>query len=325
MSLKHPHDDARDLRTAARWLRCYPAAWRKRYGEELKDLILATSGEGGVPWRTRADLLRSGAFERLRNFGLGGDSPAADQVRAGALIVLCAWAIFLVGGFTLQRFAENWSTLRPDTAVTTAQAAFVAVQALAPLAGLIVLLGIAAALPSVLALLRAGRWREIRQPILRAIPFTLAAIVSFAVIAVWARQLDGPQRNGHDAAYAAGFVAMVLICCACLATWTIAAVSVARRIELTSILLRLQAALAAAASFAMLAITLATGIWWATLASNAPWILHGQNAGGSTSPITPPLLVAGALMAFATALASFGAIWALRALPALRKQYPAAS
>lgn len=323
MSLKHPHDDARDLRTAARWLRCYPAAWRKRYGEELKDLILATSGEGGVPWRTRADLLRSGAFERLRNFGLGGDSPAADQVRAGALIVLCAWAIFLVGGFTLQRFAENWSTLRPDTAVTTAQAAFVAVQALAPIAGLIVLLGIAAALPSMLSLLRAGRWQEIRRPIVRAIPFTLAAIVSFMVIAVWAHQLDGPQRNGHDAAYAAGFVAMALICCACLCAWTVAAVAVARRIELTSMLLRVQARLAAAASLAMLTITLATGVWWATLAGNAPWVLHGDNAAGPASPVTPQLLVAGTLMAFATALAAFGAFWALRALPALRERHAA--
>ncbi len=91
------------------WLRLYPSAWRERYGEELQELVLATSGEGPIPWHTRIDLLRSGVRERLHAMGLaGGDTPPAEQARAGALLVLCAWALFVVGGGVTQKFSEQW-------------------------------------------------------------------------------------------------------------------------------------------------------------------------------------------------------------------------
>jgi hypothetical protein len=319
------------------WLRCYPRSWRARYGEELEDLIHSMSGEAPLPWRARIDLVRGGLRERARSFGFGGQGvPAGERARAGALLVLCAWAIFLVGGAVLQRFAENWQTLTPAGSSDAARAAFTAVEVLAALAAAIVLLGIACALPGLTALLRAGRWREIRRPILRALLLTLAASASVAAIAAWAHTLDSAQRNGSDTVYGLGFVAMALVCCACLAAWTAAAVTVARRLEPASMRLRLQAKLAGGAGAAMLAITAAVGVWWAVLATNAPWALHGDKPpligpGGletsqaltlhghslASSPVTPQLLLAGALMAIATALATFGAIWALRAVPEL--------
>ena len=71
----------------------------------------AMSGEAPLPWRTRIDLVRAGLRERARGLGFGGQGvPAGERARAGALLVLCAWAIFLVGGAILQRFAENWQS-----------------------------------------------------------------------------------------------------------------------------------------------------------------------------------------------------------------------
>ena len=315
------------------WLRAYPRSWRARYGEELEELISAMSGGAPVPWRTRIDLVRAGLRERARGLGFGGQGvPAGQRARAGALLVLCAWAIFLVGGAILQRFAENWKELTPAGSADAASAAIVAIKVLAPVAAVIVLAGIVCALPGVLALVRVRGWQEIRRPILRAVLLTLAAILAVAAIAAWAHTLDPAQRNGDDTAYGVAFVAMALVCCACLAAWTVAAVAIAQRLELGSLRLRVQARLAGAAGAAMLAITAAVGVWWAVLAEKAPWALHGQGPpaigpGGletsealalhghslTSSPVTPPLLLAGALMAFATALAGFGAIWALRA------------
>jgi hypothetical protein len=328
--------EARDAGRGGLWLRCYPRGWRARYGEELEELIHSMSAEAPLPWRTRIDLVRAGLRERARGVGFGGQGvPAGERARAGALLVLCAWAIFLVGGAILQRFAENWQTLTPAGSADAAGAAMVAVKVLAVLAGAIVLLGIGCTLPGLLALLRAGRWREILSPVLRALALTLAALASVAAIAAWAHTLDSAQRNGSDPAYEFGFVAMAVVCRLCLAAWTAAAVAVARRLELASLRLRLQAKLAGAAGLAMLAITAAVGLWWAVLATKAAWALHGDKPpligpGGleasqaltlhpdlASSPVTPQLLLAGALMVIATALAAFGAIWALRALPEL--------
>jgi hypothetical protein len=53
-------------RTSARLLRFYPPARRKRYGEELKDLIVEASDRGDVSWRTRLDVALAGSCERVR-------------------------------------------------------------------------------------------------------------------------------------------------------------------------------------------------------------------------------------------------------------------
>ncbi|MHB2000181.1 MAG: hypothetical protein ACYCSI_08345 [Solirubrobacteraceae bacterium] len=314
---RHPGEE-RLLRSARRWVRCYPASWRARYGDELADLILATSG-GGVPWRTRIDMLRSGGVERVRRFGLGSGSAPNARVRAGALITLCGFAIFLVGAAVFQRFAENWQELKGPVSVPAAGDAILATKILAPLAALAVLCGILLALPGALGVMVKERWMTARVPLRWALRLSVAAVASLALIAIWAHGLSASQRNGHDTAYEIGFSAMALIYVACLATWTIAALSIATRIELGPRMARVQAWLAASVGLAMLAIAAASGVWWATLAQRLPWVLHGLSVAGPASPVTRPLLVSGGLIALGAAIGACGGAIALHGLRAQRQ------
>lgn len=302
------HD--RKLRTAQRWLRCYPATWRVRYGEELTDLILAMSS-GGVGWNTRLDMLRSGAGERMRRFGLGRGAPATARVRAGALVTLCGFAIFLVGASVFQRFAENWQELKGHASVAAAGDAMVAIKILGLLAALAVLCGILLALPAALRLLAGELTATIRTPLRWALSLSISAIASFALIAIWAHGLSASQRNGHDTAYEIGFSAMALLSIACLGVWTVCALSIASRIDFSPRLARIQTALTTGVAGAMLAITAAVGVWWATLASTVPWVLHGVGLHGPASPVTPQLLLGGALIALGAAVGACGSAIAL--------------
>jgi hypothetical protein len=53
-------------RDAKRVLRWYPAAWRRRYGQELIGMLDDTHGEDKLPLRVRIALVRSGLIERIR-------------------------------------------------------------------------------------------------------------------------------------------------------------------------------------------------------------------------------------------------------------------
>ncbi|HEY1690206.1 MAG TPA: hypothetical protein VGF95_15230 [Solirubrobacteraceae bacterium] len=303
--------DDRRRRTTRRWLRCYPASWRARYGEELADLILATSSGEAIAWSTRLDVLRSGAGERLRRFGLGSGARATARVRAGALITLCGFAIFLVGAAVFQRFAENWQELKGQASVTAAGDAVLAMKVLAPLAALAVLCGILLVLPTALGVLVAERSTTARTPLRWALRLSVAAVASLALIAISAHGLSASQRNGHDTAYEIGFSAMAILGVACLAAWIICALSIASRIELSPRLARIETALATSVAMAMLMITAAVGVWWATLANTVPWVLHGVGFHGPTSPVTAPLLLAGALIALGAAIGACGCAIAL--------------
>ena len=298
---------------SGRWLRCYPRAWRDRYGEELQELIVATSGNGALPMRVRLDLARGGMRERLRSVGFGSGIPPAERARAGTLLVLCAWAVMLVGGGVLQRFSENWREVTPLADRGLPGVAYDALIFAAALAGIAVLAGMALALPRLVALLRGGGWRDLRAPIGRALEATALAIVATVAIMIWAHGLDSAQRNGHDLAYGIGFLAWGVAAVACLLSWTVVAVQAARRLTPSMAWLRSETALAAVAAVCMVATTIATAVWWAALASSAPWALGDLSQGSGGRIVTMPLLLAGVLMAIGAGLGMIGAAHALRA------------
>ncbi len=292
---------------------CYPRAWRERYGEELDELLEATSGHGRVDARAAADVVRAGLVERLREWGIGEGVPAYERARGGVLLVLVAWAAFLVAGARVQKFAEHWRAFTPLPVRGLPDGAFHVLVVAAAFGAACALLGVALALPAVLADLRAGGWRAVRRPLLRAIAVSAPTLAMFVAIAIWAHQLDGAERNGASVAYAAAIVVFALLAIASLAAWATAAVSIARRARLGVELLRVEALLAGAVSATMLAMTVATSLWWGSLARVAPWFLHGEPAGTRSSPFEPQLFGADALMLLATCLAAFGAARALLA------------
>jgi hypothetical protein len=303
------------VRTSGMLLRLYPPAWRARYGEELEALILETT-DGRVPWRVRADVAIAAARERLRSAGLAGDAPSGEQARAGTLLVLCAWALFVVAGSVVQKFSEHWQAVTPAAQRDLPAGAFDVLVAAAFAGSALVVAGVVAAVPSLVRFLRAGGMRQVRRPVLAALSLTLAALPFSVAVILWAHRLSPAQRNGHDAAYAVVTALWALLLVACLAAWTAAGVAIARRLELSPALLRLESLLAAGVAVAMLAMTAATAVWWGALARSAPWFFAGAPAGSAPSPLAPQLLVAAILMLVATLAAAFGAGRALRGLAA---------
>jgi hypothetical protein len=231
--------------------------------------------------------------------------------------VLSAWALFVLAGTAVQKLSEHWQAATPAADRGLPSAAFLTLVLSAVVGSALVLAGIAAATPSLLAFLRGGGWPAIRRRVVTAALVTGAAVAATGALLGWAHTLDAAQRNGHDVGYALAAAAVGILLAASLAAWTAAAVATARRLRLPARLLGLEARLAAAVTITMGAMTAATAVWWEALARSAPWFLAGRAAGSAASPLAPELLAATILMLAATLLGVLGTARALRALPSL--------
>lgn len=302
-------------RAAALLVRLYPAAWRARYGTELEALIVEASG-GRVPWRTHADVARAALGERLRSAGFAAERPPAERLRSGTLAVLCAWALFVLAGLAVQKFSEHWEASLPEASRTLPTVAFAVLVAAAAAGTALVLVGVAAALPAAVRLLRTDA-ASVRRHLAAAAVSTAAAVPLTAALVVVAHGLTERQRNGHDAAYLALGLVWAVVALCCFVAWTALGVAIARRIDLPATVLRLEALLAAGTTLAMVAMTAATAVWWAALALRAPGFFAGSPQHAATgSPLAPQLVAAQACMLVATVAAAAGSARALRALRA---------
>ena len=284
-----------------RLLRAYPPDWRERYGEELASLIDSGSGGGRVSLRVALDVIRAGLAQRLHSSGLlGDDVPPEQRLRAGLLLVLSAWAVFVVAGLGFAKTAEQWQavTPRPDQGVPATAYDFVLLAA--ELGTLAVLLGIVLTARPVAAFLRAGGWHVIHRPVLRAFAATgLTALVLLGVVS-WAHGLTNEQRNGGDLLYGGAVVVLALCCIASIGLWTRAAVVTAKELALSGPALRLETFLATAATVSMAAMTVSSTIWWASVSSPSSARMFGLTF----------------LMVAATSGATAGTVRSVRALRA---------
>jgi hypothetical protein len=308
-------------RTSARLLRVYPPAWRRRYGEELEGLIVEASDGGRVPWRTRLDVLAAGTRERVRAAGLEPGGSPAERVRASALLVLCAWALFVLGGIVVGKSSEHWQDAVPAGG-SLASVAYAVLVAAACCGSALVLGGVAAAVPSFVRFLGRGGWRRVRRPLGRAALVAGALVAATAVLALWGGGLDSHQREGGDVAYAIAFVALALLVAATIASLTAAAVAIANQVEIPDRVLRAEAWLGAGTAIAMATISAATIVWWVALGNAAPWFFSGQSEARGGSALSPQLLVAVAIMVVGTLVGGRAARRALGALPALAIRPP---
>ncbi|HET9126388.1 MAG TPA: hypothetical protein VFN65_16025 [Solirubrobacteraceae bacterium] len=292
-------------------LALYPSAWRRRYGDELAALILdmhADGREAGA--RVRTDLARGAIRERLRGAG-----EPSRRVRGGATLVLWAWALFSIAGAIVTKTSEHWQRALPRAA--TAHVAFSTLTALAIAAAAAVVGAVALTLPSAWRLLREGGWARIRLRTWLAAVLTVLAVAATVGLAAWAHGLSPAARNGHDGLYAAAFVAWATLAALCLLAWTSVATRLAADVRCGRAVLRLHAWLAPGLAVAMSAMTVATLVWWAVVASHAPAALTGGSAGAHASPVVPMLVLAAALMVLATVVAAVGAVRAAGARGAL--------
>jgi hypothetical protein len=298
-------------RTGERLLRFYPPAWRRRYGEELKELIVEASDSGGVPWRTRIDVALAGYRERVRAAGLEPGGAPADRVRARVLLVLCAWALFVVGGMVVGKFSEHWQDAVPASGGSVGRLAFTLLVAAACCGSALVLAGVAIVVPRFLRSLRRGGWGQARRPLARTLLVGTTLVAATAGLAIWGGSLDTHQREGGDLVYAVGFVAWALLVVATIATATAAAVAIARQVNLAAPVLRALAWIGAGTALAMAVVAAATIVWWIELAGVAPWFFSGQTAGQGGSALAPQLIAAAAVMVASALVAGRSAVHGL--------------
>ncbi|HEX3328301.1 MAG TPA: hypothetical protein VHS27_00180 [Gaiellales bacterium] len=301
-------------RTSGLLLRLYPARWRARYGEELKALILDAS-EGRVSWRLGIDVALAAVRERLRSAGMIGDLPPEERARGGILLVLAAWAPFVMAGVVVQKFSEHWQAATPPGSRTLATSAFDVLLFGAAVATALILAGVAVALPTAVRFLRSGGWREVRRHLVVAGALTVVAVPVSILMVVWAHGLSAAQRNGQDAAYETAAVVWALLLALWLVAWTVVGVALGRRLALSTRALRYVSLLAVGVALSMAAMTAATVLWWVALARSAPWFLAGEPAGSPGSSFAPALLLAAIVMVGAAGAAAAGASRALRAAP----------
>jgi hypothetical protein len=239
-------------------------------------------------------------------------------VRSGVLLVLWAWTLFVLGGVIVAKTSEHWRAAMPGGGHPLASLAFTSLSALAVLGGVLVLAGIAASVPSVGRFLSQGGWAAVRTRVLANVVASAVLLVATVALVTWAHTLDARARDGHDTAYATAFAVWALLGASCLLLWTGAAANVARRLDLRAATLRVQSRLATTVAIAMGAMAGAVATWWASVGHAAPGALTGSPGDAHASAIVGQLVLAGALMAVATALGAFGARRASRALDGLR-------
>jgi hypothetical protein len=77
-------------RAINRILRWYPAAWRRRYGEELVAMLGDTYGDDRLPVRVRVSLVGSGIAQRVRRLRKHSNTYAGYSIACAVV-----WAIVL--------------------------------------------------------------------------------------------------------------------------------------------------------------------------------------------------------------------------------------
>ncbi len=303
---------------ARRLLRLYPVTWRRRYGEEFFELLLADFAERPhCPSRT-LDVVRGAAVARLQSAGLMGPVMEPQGEATTSLAVLgSALALFLTFGVSVwAQLSIGWQWSPPSTSATT-----VAMIAMSICALLFAVLGVLAALPIVTGLLRAFArhgahtlWRPLLLTAGGAVVLILGSrhfangwpgtgahswahqglvpggIAAFA----WASTLSVTSYWAHPSALSAfppAEVAWMCISPLALCSAAIGLVKVVRRVELSSRALRFEILLGSSAAVVMEAF-LASACWWVLRGGPGP---RGLFRTGSID-VAALLLMAGSLV-----------------------------
>ncbi len=308
----------RDRDGLAGLLRWYPPAWRARYGAELVALMEDDLDGRRPSLRYRASVTASGLRQRARSAGLAGDGTAPEvRVRAGALVVLASWTALVLGGAAFAKASEHYSYAVASADHRAAVRAYDAVIAVAVVGALLVLVGVALAVPAAVRFLRAGGWSSIRRPFETAAVLSVVAAAATAGVSVWAHHLTFHQRNGGDLLYGLAVLGWALLVAGTLGAWTWAAIATARRIDLDHSTLRIEALLAVEVAVTVGLTSVAIGVWWVAMAHGASWFLAGTRPGTHPSPVTVQLVIIEGWLASATTVALFGATRVIGSLRAV--------
>jgi hypothetical protein len=107
-------------RRARLLVRCYPPAWRARYGDEFVQLLVDEMAERPRSVSRTADVIRGGLIARLASAGLSGDTlTPQQQVRAGLGVLSIAITAFLAAGVAIwAQLTIGWQWSAPAASPT---------------------------------------------------------------------------------------------------------------------------------------------------------------------------------------------------------------
>ena len=107
-------------RRAQRLVRCYPAEWRTRYGDEFTALLIDDINERPRSLTRTMDVLRTGLLVRLTLAGLAGHTrDPLSQMRASLAALGCMLSAFLVFGIAMwSQLTIGWQWSRPSSHAT---------------------------------------------------------------------------------------------------------------------------------------------------------------------------------------------------------------
>jgi hypothetical protein len=96
-------------------VRCYPAAWRARYGEEFAQLLVDDMYERPRSLTRTVDVLRTGMQARLAGAGLSGQArDSLTRMRARLTPLWCALAASSVAALAMwSQLATGWRWSSP--------------------------------------------------------------------------------------------------------------------------------------------------------------------------------------------------------------------
>jgi hypothetical protein len=269
-------------------------------------LVEDTYGTRGPPRRARLALRRSGAAQHLRECKLLGPVEPGDRVRSGSLLVLCAWALFMIAGAAFAKFSEQWDASAAPVLQGLPAGAYVAVQ-WAGLAGIaMVALGALIAIPGLTRLVRSGRFDPVRAPMRRALLVTGAAAATTVGLVAWAHHLSPHDRNGGQWPYLALGTVWAVLVCVSIVLCTAAVVAAASRIEVSTRTWRTYRALAVGLALTMFTVLAATVTWWATLATCTPRVLDRGLLALPAGRLPPGLVMSVILMIVGSLVAAVG-------------------
>lgn len=142
-------------RRARRLVRCYPPAWRARYGDEFAQFLVDDISDRPRSLTRTADVLWSSALARLAYLGLAGDAlEPYQQLRAGLGIVGLAASAFLAAGVAIwSQLTIGWQWSAPSAPPTRA--------------GMLMMTGTALAFALSVALAAAPLLRTLSREVLR--------------------------------------------------------------------------------------------------------------------------------------------------------------
>lgn len=283
-------------RVATFALALYPLAFRRRYGEEMRQLLHdAPPSPMGV-----VDLLRGAFAAHLRPPHVLVDAVApAERVRASVSAVLACWVVFAAAGFGFYKTTEDAPFGAAGEAHVLLGGAHLAVQILAVVGSAVVLLGAA---PLVLAALARAR----REPGLRGLVSAPPAAVGLFALFTGLLVVEAHYPHADHASNVARFVFVLWLPSglACGGVCVVAARRALFAITVPRIWLIVALGCGAIATAAMAAVALASVTYAIVLVADASGIAASANGPFGTMSTAASLVGQAVVMALAASLSS---------------------